>query len=273
MPPSDRSLRLTLLGGTPLAGAFLFLGAPDVAEVMASAGLPLLIVDREHAAADLSGALHEFARHPLCLGRLRPGPRPRRIARGDQAAAGCGLRRGDGGRRAQRGPGPRHRRGGALCAPGPARGAVHRVARRRLRGRDRPPRAGKRRAAGGGDDRKPRRAGGHPRDRRRARHRPAVSRPPGPDDGLRHLRRPHLARTDGRPAPGPRRRSGPAARCWGAPACPAKRHRTFSRAAMPWSLPPPTWACCARRPTARFRRSSPDGWPAPPRESGCAPPA
>lgn len=60
MPSSDRSLRLTLLGGTPLAGAFLFLGAPDVAEVMASAGLPLLIADREHAAADLSGALHEL---------------------------------------------------------------------------------------------------------------------------------------------------------------------------------------------------------------------
>ncbi|WP_010139012.1 HpcH/HpaI aldolase family protein [Oceanicola sp. S124] len=54
------SLRQTLLEGTRLPGAFLFLGNPDVDEVMALAGFPLLIVDREHAAADLSGALHEL---------------------------------------------------------------------------------------------------------------------------------------------------------------------------------------------------------------------
>lgn len=55
-----KPLRQTLLGGTRLPAAFLFLGNPDVDEVMAGAGFPLLIVDREHAAADLSGALHEL---------------------------------------------------------------------------------------------------------------------------------------------------------------------------------------------------------------------
>ena len=54
------SLRQTLLSGTRLPAAFLFLGQPDVAEIIGLAGFPLLIVDREHAAADLSGALHEL---------------------------------------------------------------------------------------------------------------------------------------------------------------------------------------------------------------------
>lgn len=54
------SLREQLLSGQKVQGAFLFLASPDVAEIMALAGYGALIVDREHAAADLSGALHEL---------------------------------------------------------------------------------------------------------------------------------------------------------------------------------------------------------------------
>ena len=55
-----KPLRQTLLNGTRLPGAFLFLANPDVDEVMAQAGFPLLIVDREHAAADMQSVLHEL---------------------------------------------------------------------------------------------------------------------------------------------------------------------------------------------------------------------
>lgn len=55
-----KPLRQTLLSGSPMAGAFLFLGNPDVDEIIALAGFPLLIVDREHAAADMGAALHEL---------------------------------------------------------------------------------------------------------------------------------------------------------------------------------------------------------------------
>lgn len=54
------SLREKLLSGQKMQGAFLFLACPDVAEIMALAGYGALVVDREHAAADLSGALHEL---------------------------------------------------------------------------------------------------------------------------------------------------------------------------------------------------------------------
>lgn len=53
-------LRMQLRSGAKLQGAFLFLGSPDVGEIMALAGYGALVVDREHAAADLSGALHEL---------------------------------------------------------------------------------------------------------------------------------------------------------------------------------------------------------------------
>lgn len=54
------NLREMLLDGGQTFGAFLFLGSPDVAEVMAAAGFPVLIVDREHAAADHAAALAEL---------------------------------------------------------------------------------------------------------------------------------------------------------------------------------------------------------------------
>ncbi|MAN76532.1 MAG: 2,4-dihydroxyhept-2-ene-1,7-dioic acid aldolase [Rhizobiales bacterium] len=54
------NLRETLLGCAQTLGAFLFLGSPDVAEVMAVAGFPILIVDREHVAADNATALAEL---------------------------------------------------------------------------------------------------------------------------------------------------------------------------------------------------------------------
>ncbi|WP_205421196.1 HpcH/HpaI aldolase family protein [Rhizobium terrae] len=53
-------LRTQLRTGTKVQGAFLFLASPDVGEIMALAGYGALVVDREHAAADLSGALHEL---------------------------------------------------------------------------------------------------------------------------------------------------------------------------------------------------------------------
>ncbi|SDX12639.1 HpcH/HpaI aldolase family protein [Roseicitreum antarcticum] len=53
-----KPLRQTLLSGGRLPAAFLFLDQPDVAEIIALAGFPLLIVDREHACADMAGALH-----------------------------------------------------------------------------------------------------------------------------------------------------------------------------------------------------------------------
>lgn len=53
-----QSLRQHLLSGHALPAAFLFLDQPDVAEIIALAGFPLLIVDLEHAAVDLGAALH-----------------------------------------------------------------------------------------------------------------------------------------------------------------------------------------------------------------------
>jgi 4-hydroxy-2-oxoheptanedioate aldolase len=53
-------LRAQLHSGAKLQGAFLFLASPDVGEIMALAGYGALVVDREHAAADLAGALHEL---------------------------------------------------------------------------------------------------------------------------------------------------------------------------------------------------------------------
>ena len=58
--PSSNSLRERLLAHQQVQGAFLFLASPDVDEIMALAGFGALIVDREHAASDLSGALAEF---------------------------------------------------------------------------------------------------------------------------------------------------------------------------------------------------------------------
>ncbi|WP_299428029.1 aldolase/citrate lyase family protein [uncultured Shimia sp.] len=54
------SLREQLLQGAQTSGAFLFLGNPDIAEIMGIAGFPVLIVDREHAAADHASALAEL---------------------------------------------------------------------------------------------------------------------------------------------------------------------------------------------------------------------
>lgn len=55
-----KPLRQTLLKGARLPSAFLLLANPDVDEVMAQAGFPLFVVDREHAAAGMSSALHEL---------------------------------------------------------------------------------------------------------------------------------------------------------------------------------------------------------------------
>jgi len=55
-----QSLREQLISGDAVLGAFLFMGSADVAEVMGIAGFKLLIVDREHASADLSDALTEL---------------------------------------------------------------------------------------------------------------------------------------------------------------------------------------------------------------------
>lgn len=53
-----KPLRQTLLNGTHPPGASLFLANPDVDEVVAQAGFPLFAVDRKHAAAGMSSALH-----------------------------------------------------------------------------------------------------------------------------------------------------------------------------------------------------------------------
>ncbi|OKH88135.1 HpcH/HpaI aldolase/citrate lyase family protein [Thalassospira sp. TSL5-1] len=58
--PLSRSLRERLLSHEQVQGAFLFLASPDVDEIMALAGFGALIVDREHAASDLAGALAEL---------------------------------------------------------------------------------------------------------------------------------------------------------------------------------------------------------------------
>tara|TARA_R110001583_G_scaffold195356_1_gene372258 strand:+ start:117357 stop:118163 length:807 start_codon:yes stop_codon:yes gene_type:complete len=55
-----KSLRERLLLQHQVQGAFLFLASPDVDEIMALAGFGALIVDREHASSDLSGALAEL---------------------------------------------------------------------------------------------------------------------------------------------------------------------------------------------------------------------
>lgn len=57
---TDPSLRARLLSGELLQGAFLFLGSPDAAEVMAIAGYGALIVDLEHVSADRSSALAQL---------------------------------------------------------------------------------------------------------------------------------------------------------------------------------------------------------------------
>lgn len=54
------SFRQRLWNGPPVHAAFLFMGSPDVAEIMALAGYDALVTDREHAAADLADALHEL---------------------------------------------------------------------------------------------------------------------------------------------------------------------------------------------------------------------
>ncbi|MEQ8445153.1 MAG: aldolase/citrate lyase family protein [Pelagibacterium sp.] len=60
MTARSSNLRETLLSGAQTLGVFLFLGSPDVAEVMAVAGFRVLLVDREHAAADYATALAEL---------------------------------------------------------------------------------------------------------------------------------------------------------------------------------------------------------------------
>ena len=61
MPETDRpDLRAQLHSGAKVQGAFLFLASPDVGEIMALAGYGALVIDREHAAAGLYGALHEL---------------------------------------------------------------------------------------------------------------------------------------------------------------------------------------------------------------------
>lgn len=59
MPKPAQSIKARLRAA-PLFGAFLFTSSPDVAEIMAMAGYDALVVDREHVAADLEGALHQL---------------------------------------------------------------------------------------------------------------------------------------------------------------------------------------------------------------------
>lgn len=59
MPMNAPPIKARLKEG-PLLGAFLFTSSPDVAEIMAIAGYDALVVDREHVAADLEGALHQL---------------------------------------------------------------------------------------------------------------------------------------------------------------------------------------------------------------------